>query len=56
MLGLFPDDLNREMADAFGLESTRGALVNQVQEDSPLRHSSRGYYSENRRNRDRFGC
>ena len=35
MLGLFPDDLNREMADAFGLESTRGALVNQVQEDSP---------------------
>ena len=39
MLGLFPDDLNREMADAFGLESTRGALVNQVQEDSP---ASRG--------------
>ena len=35
MLGLFPDDLNREMADAFGLKSTRGALVNQVQEDSP---------------------
>ena len=39
MLGLYPDDLNREMADAFGLESTRGALVNQVQEDSP---ASRG--------------
>ena len=39
MLGLFPDDLNREMADAFGLESTRGALVKQVQEDSP---ASRG--------------
>ncbi len=39
MLGLFPDDLNREMADAFGLESTRGALVNQVQENSP---ASRG--------------
>ena len=39
MLGLFPDDLSREMADAFGLESTRGALVNQVQENSP---ASRG--------------
>ena len=39
MLGLFPDDLTRDMADAFGLESTRGALVNQVQEDSP---ASRG--------------
>jgi serine protease Do/serine protease DegQ len=35
MLGLFPGDLTREMADAFGLDSTRGALVNQVQEDSP---------------------
>jgi S1-C subfamily serine protease len=35
MLGLFPTDLNREMADAFGLDSTRGALVNQVQTDSP---------------------
>ncbi|MDQ8195524.1 Do family serine endopeptidase [Coraliomargarita sp. SDUM461004] len=35
MLGLFPDDLTRDMADAFGLDSTRGALVNQVQEDSP---------------------
>ena len=39
MLGLFPDDLSREMAEAFGLESTRGALVSQVQEDSP---ASRG--------------
>ncbi|MFT5836668.1 MAG: Do/DeqQ family serine protease [Candidatus Azotimanducaceae bacterium] len=35
MLGLFPDDLTRDMADAFGLDTTRGALVNQVQEDSP---------------------
>ncbi len=35
MLGLFPDDLTRDMADAFGLDSTRGALVNQVQDDSP---------------------
>ncbi|MBT64208.1 MAG: protease Do [Puniceicoccaceae bacterium] len=35
MLGLFPGDLTRDMADAFGLDSTRGALVNQVQEDSP---------------------
>lgn len=39
MLGLFPSDLSRDMAEAFGLESTRGALVNQVQEDSP---ASRG--------------
>ncbi|MGZ0708647.1 Do family serine endopeptidase [Coraliomargarita sp. W4R53] len=39
MLGLFPDDLTRDMADAFGLDSTRGALVNQVKEDSP---ASRG--------------
>ncbi len=35
MLGLFPADLTRDMADAFGLDSTRGALVNQVQDDSP---------------------
>jgi serine protease Do/serine protease DegQ len=35
MLGLFPENLDRDMADAFGLESTRGALVNQVQPDSP---------------------
>ena len=39
MLGVIPDDLSREMADAFGLESTRGALVNQVFEDTP---ASRG--------------
>ena len=39
MLGLFPDDLTQDMAEAFGLESTAGALVNQVQEDSP---ASRG--------------
>ena len=35
MLGVIPDDLSREMADAFGLENTRGALVNQVFEDTP---------------------
>lgn len=35
MLGLFPGDLTRDMADAFGLDSIRGALVNQVQDDSP---------------------
>jgi serine protease Do/serine protease DegQ len=35
MLGLFPSDLTRDMADAFGLDSIRGALVNQVQDDSP---------------------
>ena len=39
MLGVIPDDLSREMADAFGLENTRGALVNQVFEDTP---ASRG--------------
>ena len=39
MLGLFPDDLSREMAEAFRLDSTQGALVSQVQEDSP---ASRG--------------
>ncbi len=35
LLGLFPENLDRDMAEAFGLESTRGALVNQVQPDSP---------------------
>lgn len=35
MLGLFPDDLTHDMADAFGLDTTRGARVNQVQQDSP---------------------
>jgi S1-C subfamily serine protease len=39
MLGLFPDDLSGEIAEAFGLESTKGALVSQVQVDSP---ASRG--------------
>lgn len=35
LLGLLPENLDRDMADAFGLKSTRGALVNQVQPDSP---------------------
>ena len=35
MLGLFPTNLDRDLADAFGLDTTKGALVNQVQEDSP---------------------
>lgn len=35
MLGLFPTNLDRDLADAFGLETTKGALVNQVQPDSP---------------------
>ncbi|HKK19266.1 MAG TPA: Do family serine endopeptidase [Opitutales bacterium] len=35
MLGLFPGNLDRDLADAFGLDTTKGALVNQVQEDSP---------------------
>lgn len=35
MLGLFPRNLDREMADAFGLDTTKGALVNEVQPDSP---------------------
>jgi len=35
MLGLFPADLTRDIAEAFGLENTRGALVNQVQDNSP---------------------
>jgi len=35
MLGLFPANLDRDMADAFGLDTTKGALVNQVQKDSP---------------------
>lgn len=35
MLGLFPANLDRDLADAFNLETTRGALVNQVQPDSP---------------------
>ena len=35
LLGLFPVDLTAELAEAFDLESTDGALVNEVQEDSP---------------------
>ena len=35
LLGLYPRDLNQELAEAFGLEGTRGALVDMVQEDSP---------------------
>ncbi|MFO8027231.1 MAG: Do family serine endopeptidase [Opitutales bacterium] len=35
MLGLFPTNLDRDLADAFDLETTKGALVNQVQEGSP---------------------
>jgi len=35
LLGLFPENLTPDLADAFGLETTRGALVNQVQEGSP---------------------
>ncbi len=35
LLGLFPESLDQDMADAFGLDSTKGALVNQVQEGSP---------------------
>jgi len=35
LLGLYPVDLDAGLAEAFDLESTRGALVNQVQEDSP---------------------
>ncbi|MEO0509210.1 MAG: Do family serine endopeptidase [Verrucomicrobiota bacterium] len=39
MLGLFPGNLNRDLADAFGRESMKGALVNQVQEDSPAQQA-----------------
>ena len=35
LLGLIPVNLTRDLADAFDLPSTRGALVNQVQEGSP---------------------
>ncbi|MGC6423745.1 MAG: Do family serine endopeptidase [Lentimonas sp.] len=34
LLGLLPDNLDRDMAEAFGLEDTKGALVNQVIPDS----------------------
>ncbi len=35
LLGLLPVNLTADLADAFDLPSTRGALVNQVQPDSP---------------------
>ena len=35
LLGIIPGDLNQELAESFDLESTKGAIVNQVQEDSP---------------------
>lgn len=35
LLGIIPGDLNQELAESFDLESTEGAIVNQVQEDSP---------------------
>lgn len=35
LLGLVPDNLTAELAEAFNLESTRGALVNHVQPNSP---------------------
>lgn len=35
LLGLIPDNLNPDLAEAFNLDSTRGALVNQVQTGSP---------------------
>lgn len=35
LLGLTPVNLTAELAEAFDLESTRGALVNEVQKDSP---------------------
>ena len=43
LLGLVPDNLTADLVEAFNLESTRGALVNQVQPGSPadrggLRH------------------
>lgn len=35
LLGLVPDNLTADLVEAFNLESTRGALVNQVQPGSP---------------------
>ncbi|RPG85074.1 MAG: PDZ domain-containing protein [Coraliomargarita sp. TMED73] len=35
LLGLFPVDLTSDLAEAFALDSTEGALVNEVQPDSP---------------------
>lgn len=39
LLGLVPDNLTAELAEAFNLQSTRGALVNQVQTGSPADRS-----------------
>ena len=35
LLGIIPGDLSKELADSFKLESLKGAIVNQVQEDTP---------------------
>lgn len=35
LLGLLPSNLSRSQADAFGLKTTRGALVDEVQSGSP---------------------
>ena len=35
MLGLFPENLTGDLAAAFGLKSTKGALVTEVQNNSP---------------------
>ena len=35
MLGLFPENLTSDLAAAFGLKSTKGALVTEVQNSSP---------------------
>lgn len=35
LLGLIPENLDRDVADAFGLDSTLGALVTEVMADSP---------------------
>jgi serine protease Do/serine protease DegQ len=35
LLGLIPENLDRDVADAFGLDSTLGALVTEVMDDSP---------------------
>jgi serine protease Do/serine protease DegQ len=35
LLGIIPGDLNSELAESFDLKSTKGAIVNQVQEGSP---------------------
>ena len=35
MLGIYPENINLDLAEAFGLNSNKGALVNEVQEGSP---------------------